>query len=143
MPRGDVTPAECKSALGRPRPMLLTSLGRAAVEGGLRCEQDAALADEAAGYTTPAASKPDCGEMSNSTSTLVGGVVMSIGEVAPVSVELIDTKGSEGNVANLVISPLVENKPKHSLIVKLESGQKEPPEFPRDTATTNVAEVSL
>ena len=93
------------------------------MEGELRCEQDTALADKAAGHATPATGKTNSGEMSNSAGRLISGIAVSVGEVAPVSVEFVDTKGGESDVANLFVGPLVENIAQDSMIIELE-GEK-------------------
>ena len=66
---------------------------------------------------------------------------MSVWKMAPVSVKFKDAKGSEGDVANLLRGPLVENKPKKRVFIKLKVRVEASPKLPSDRAMTDVVEV--
>ena len=103
-------------------------LGRRRARAGRSAsENQTAFTNKAASDATSATSKTGRGEMSNSTSALAGGVVVSIWLMAPVAVELKDSKCGESNVANFFRGPLIENKAQGSQMIKLEVREEPPP----------------
>ena len=81
--------------------------------------------------------------MSNSTSTLSSIVGMTTASVAPVAVEFIDSKGNEGRVANLLVTPLVSIKANQSKLIKKFSRHQPAPEMPRDCAVHDMVEIIM
>ena len=68
---------------------------------------------------------------------------MSVWKMTPVPVEFKDAKGSEGDVANLLRGPLIENKPKNRVFIKLKVRVEASPKLPSDRAVTDVVEVII
>ena len=52
---------------------------------------------------------------------------MSVGEVTPVPIEFIDSKGGEGNMADFFVGPLVEDETQSSLAVELQVRKESSP----------------
>ena len=79
--------------------------------------------------------------MSNSSNTLVGRIAVSVGKMAPVSIEFENTESGESDVADFFRSPLVENKSKNRMFVELKVRVEASPQLPSDRAMADVVEV--
>ena len=106
-------------------------------------EKAATLADKISSNATSASIKRCGGEVSNSTSTLSSIVGMTTASVAPVAVEFIDSKGNEGRVANLLVTPLVSIKANQNKLIKIFPRHQSAPEMPRDCAVHDMVEVIM
>ena len=66
---------------------------------------------------------------------------MSVGQMTPVSVEFKDAESGEGDVADFLRSPLIENKSKERVFVELKVRVEASPQLPSDRAMADVVEV--